>query len=105
MEESRPLSRQSSARPVEVHVHGRSSIQGSITSITWGTPESAVTVECPSWTCPCGTVIDTETASTDSTEAVTGGFRISCPCCGRCYMVSCNSGRCLGVNEWPLTSE
>ena len=106
MEESRQLSRQRDARAVAVCLRGGSSAQGSITSVTWGTSESAVTMEHPRWPCPCGTVIDTETASEDLIDPyVTGGFRITCPCCGRWYMVSCNSGRCVGVSEWMLSTE
>jgi hypothetical protein len=102
MVEGRELSRQPGAGAVEVRLRRGSSVQGSITAVTWGTSEGAVTVEFPRWTCPCGTLIDTETAPADSIEGVTGGVRITCPCCGRCYMVSCNSFRCVGVTEWAL---
>jgi hypothetical protein len=106
MGESRQLSRQPNARAVTVHLQKGQLVQGSITAVTWGTLESAVTVEHPHWPCGCGAVIDTETAPTDLIdETVTGGFRIRCQCCGRWYMVACDSGRCVYVSEWKLPTD
>ncbi len=97
--ESRRLSRRPNAGVVEVRLSGGGTFQASITAVTWGTPENAVTVECPRWQCPCGAWIDTEIAPAGLVEDVTGGLCITCSRCNRRYFVSCNSGKCFGISD------
>jgi hypothetical protein len=57
-----------------------------------------VTVEIPSWNCPCGTAIDTETAPMNLRLELSGGEILECPSCARRYRLSYFDGLC-GICE------
>jgi hypothetical protein len=67
-------------------------IAGILSAVNLGKRKRPVWRQTLRWRCPCGADIDTATMPSETLQAVTGGYVLGCPGCGRGYMHHCGLG-------------